>query len=761
MPATKNARKPSAACKQSALSSATVKTWSSHPLPLGDTPNDTIAAIAYLRNLIPFSVTPLVLISQVYSIISNNTVVDRDIDAMCKAGVLRRFRIGSSRLAVMLMTDYLHQIEDAKREVDALAEGSEKLMSLYDRYHAFIASGHHDAVDITKQMLFDTMKATDNDISLLLKSDFLTHKSLSEYTISPRSAGLYWGSYQRARTKFISWIKRKQFKQVPESQLEVKKFGAGKKVLDTRLILADLSGSGYIEAEKTPMGNTYKLTRKADDVWMSGGTRSSRTSAGALTTWSLYTTTNTRYTIVLDPTFTTSPRSPTSNRKRATVMDIDERDDIHTGPSAISDNKAKRQRQRLQVNHTSFDLDALNSYAGHAKVERLIFIAERCPPLQIEAYRLAAQHLKADSMNVARYVLVTNRLNEALSAKGQPTVPVDSQWVDKTTKEAKLKTEKLEAELKNYKNNMIKESIRMGHNDLGDHYYNCGDASNALKCYSRTRDYVTTPKHIADMCMNVIRVSIELGNFAHVQSYVMKAESTPDVPDKNILMAKLKASSGLVNLDSQKFKRAAKYFLETSFELQYHYSEIISPNDIAVYGGLCALASFDRTELRTKVFENSDFKQYLELEPTVRELLYSFYNSKYTVCLEIMNRMKNDLQLDFYLSSHIDMLMANIRKKALIQYFSPFGSVDMNKMAAAFNTNIIKLEPEIAVLIQENAVQARIDSHNKVLRVKKTDQRTKIFEKSLEMGADYEKQTKYMLLRMRLIKSDLIVREER
>ena len=60
------------------------------------------------------------------------------------------------------------------------------------------------------------------------------------------------------------------------------------------------------------------------------------------------------------------------------------------------------------------------------------------------------------------------------------------------------------------------------------------------------------------------------------------------------------------------------------------------------------------------------------------------------------------------------MLMANIRKKALVQYFSPFGTVDMNKMAAAFNTSVLQLEPELAVLIQENAIQARIDSHNKV-----------------------------------------------
>ncbi|TPX34998.1 hypothetical protein SmJEL517_g02516 [Synchytrium microbalum] len=440
------------------------------------------------------------------------------------------------------------------------------------------------------------------------------------------------------------------------------------------------------------------------------------------------------------------------------MMDIDDREDSSTFDG--TSNKSKRQRQRVQVDHTSFDLDTLNSYSGHTKVERLIYVAERCPPLQIDALRLALSELKR-TMNATRYLFVSNRLNEALSAKGQASVTADTAWTDRTNKEAKVKTEKLEAELKNYKNNMIKESIRMGHNDLGDHYYNCGDLSNALKCYSRTRDYVTTPKHIADMCMNVIKVSIELGNFAHVHSYVMKAETTPDIPDKNIVMAKLKASSGLVNLDAAKFKKAAKCFLETSFEMQGHYSEIISPNDIAVYGGLCALASFDRTELRTKVFENSDFKQYLELEPTVRELLYSFYNSKYATCLQIMNRMKNDLLLDFYLSNHVDILMANIRKKALVQYFSPFQSVDMNKMATAFNTTVAQLEPEIAVLIQENAIQARIDSHNKVLRVKKTDQRTKIFEKSLEMGADYEKQAKYMLLRMKLIKADMVVREER
>ena len=49
---------------------------------------------------------------------------------------------------------------------------------------------------------------------------------------------------------------------------------------------------------------------------------------------------------------------------------------------------------------------------------------------------------------------------------------------------------------------------RRGHDDLGDHYLDCGDLSNALKCYSRARDYCTSSKHVVNMCLNVIKVRL-------------------------------------------------------------------------------------------------------------------------------------------------------------------------------------------------------------------------------------------------------------
>lgn len=49
-----------------------------------------------------------------------------------------------------------------------------------------------------------------------------------------------------------------------------------------------------------------------------------------------------------------------------------------------------------------------------------------------------------------------------------------------------------------------------------------------------------------------------------------------------------------------------------------------------------------------------------------------------------------------------------------VQYFSPYVSADMTKMAQAFNTTVAALEDELTQLILEGLVNARIDSHSKV-----------------------------------------------
>uniref|UniRef100_UPI003AAA5AFA COP9 signalosome complex subunit 1 isoform X5 n=1 Tax=Centroberyx gerrardi TaxID=166262 RepID=UPI003AAA5AFA len=387
------------------------------------------------------------------------------------------------------------------------------------------------------------------------------------------------------------------------------------------------------------------------------------------------------------------------------------------------------------VENPTLDLEQYaSSYSGLMRIERLQFIAEHCPQLRAEALKMALSFVQR-TFNVDMYEEIHCKLTEAtrseiLEVQGAPEAaaeagaadppPLDKAWAESTRKKALLKLEKLDTDLKNYKGNSIKESIRRGHDDLGDHYLDCGDLSNALKCYSRARDYCTSAKHVINMCLNVIKVSVYLQNWSHVLSYVSKAESTPEIAEQRgerdcqsqAVLTKLKCAAGLAELASRKYKQAAKCFLLASFD-HCDFPELLSPSNVAVYGGMCALATFDRQELQRNVISSSSFKLFLELEPQVRDIIFKFYESKYASCLKMLDEIKDNLLLDMYLAPHVRTLYTQIRNRALIQYFSPYVSADMTKMAQAFNTTVAALEDELTQLILEGLINARIDSHSK------------------------------------------------
>jgi COP9 signalosome complex subunit 1 len=118
--------------------------------------------------------------------------------------------------------------------------------------------------------------------------------------------------------------------------------------------------------------------------------------------------------------------------------------------------------------------------------------------------------------------------------------------------------------------------------------------------------------------------------------------------------------------------------------------------------------------LQKQVIFSSSFKLFLELEPQLRDIIFKFYESKYASCLKLLDEIKDNILLDMYIAPHVNTLYLQIRNRALIQYFSPYLSADMRRMATAFNRTVSALEDELMQLILDGQIQARIDSHNKV-----------------------------------------------
>ena len=62
---------------------------------------------------------------------------------------------------------------------------------------------------------------------------------------------------------------------------------------------------------------------------------------------------------------------------------------------------------------------------------------------------------------MCRFLCSQSRLPDAIAGVIHSMPALDTQWIESTTKKAALKLEKLDMDLKNYKSNSIKESIRL------------------------------------------------------------------------------------------------------------------------------------------------------------------------------------------------------------------------------------------------------------------------------------------------------------
>lgn len=179
-----------------------------------------------------------------------------------------------------------------------------------------------------------------------------------------------------------------------------------------------------------------------------------------------------------------------------------------------------------------------------------------------------------------------------------------------------------------------------------------------------------------------------------------------------------KIATGIALLGQEKYAEAAQNFLEADASIPpAAYNEIASPNDIAAYGCLLALATMDRKDLQTKVLENNNFRSFLQLEQHLRKAVSQFVIGRYSACLAILEAHRPDYLLDVYLQRHVPKIYAAIREKCIVSYMVPFSCVNLDSMNAAFTVSGKSIEPELAHMIRAGKLQARINKIDGVSEV--------------------------------------------
>jgi COP9 signalosome complex subunit 1 len=98
------------------------------------------------------------------------------------------------------------------------------------------------------------------------------------------------------------------------------------------------------------------------------------------------------------------------------------------------------------------------NYDGPIRLDRLIAASNAKSALSTDALRLAVMEAKK-TPNSTKYVQLADRLR-TVSPK-DPLGTIDKDYVQTTSRKTRAETDRLELELKQYKNNLIKESIRV------------------------------------------------------------------------------------------------------------------------------------------------------------------------------------------------------------------------------------------------------------------------------------------------------------
>lgn len=97
-------------------------------------------------------------------------------------------------------------------------------------------------------------------------------------------------------------------------------------------------------------------------------------------------------------------------------------------------------------------------YIGRTRLERLQLIGTVSTVLGVDALKLGIREA-LDGRDVQRYLDLQNLLWNLASS--EPEAQRDTQWMDKTAKQNQVDIQRLENELKGYKQNLVKESIRV------------------------------------------------------------------------------------------------------------------------------------------------------------------------------------------------------------------------------------------------------------------------------------------------------------
>ncbi len=362
----------------------------------------------------------------------------------------------------------------------------------------------------------------------------------------------------------------------------------------------------------------------------------------------------------------------------------------------------------------------------------------------------------------------------------------------------------LESNLNTAQSLLSKECIRQAYLDLAQLCTATGRTPDALNYLRRAKEYSSSSYHTQDIILLMAEAGLNSHNYAIVRNLYDPVTGTGGAGTNsnerggsgrgsskissgsgsssggggmsggNNFLSKLNAARGLAYLAEGKFKQAASSFMAiqnndlSSSSLDggnNGFNHILSSHDIALYGGLMALLTLERTTIAsTLVDKETPFRGRLDAVPLLRDAIRAYVRAEYGECLTLVDRLRGDWENDVYLQPHAKTLWRRVRGKCLVQYFEPYSAISLHSMTESFAFESVDEAEEVVVDLIESKeiVGAKIQGVERTLTklsVEELEQsrRKRMMRKLGRVGDGLVDEVEGMILRMTSVDNNIIV----
>lgn len=336
----------------------------------------------------------------------------------------------------------------------------------------------------------------------------------------------------------------------------------------------------------------------------------------------------------------------------------------------------------------------------------------------------------------------------------------------------------LESNLRTSRSSLARDAILQSSVQLAKHLIFTGNSAEAMHQLTMAKSYCSSQRQIQSLFLLLAETGLNCKNYKRVRElYDPSLEVKHEM--NNSFVSKLNAARGVAYLAEGKMKEAARSFLAITSELTNDFKQVLSSEDIALYGGLSALLALDRKEMEVMVMSSprqrngtaatvpasgSAFGERLEVIPHLKEAIEAYIRADYAECLSRLDKVRGLWEMDMYLAPQSKELWEKVRGKCLIQYFEPYSSVSLYDVMESFSfDNMEQLEDLIADFIERKEMRnVRIDGVNKILSRLSVDQlerqrRKEMLRKLCRMGDGLLNNVEGMLLRTTCVQRGVIV----